>query len=185
MNPRGMPALDRERVLAGWFKSIAETYPQVMATFLTTQHDRFRNPVGHAVLEAIGPVYDQVVSTMDEDVVGGALEGILKVRAVQDFKASEAVGFVFALKSVIRNVAGAEGSDPERFEDIDARIDRVALLAFDKYSECRERLHNIRANEIRARSIRLLERAATGAVPRGAGKDRAADEDPVMRDGVE
>lgn len=171
------PMLDRGAVLDRWFKSIAETYPKVTAAFLTSQRDRFRNPVGHAVSAAIGPIYDQVVAdmSMDEDAIRAALDGIIKVRAVQDFRASEAVGFVFVLKSVIRETLGAEPPASGAFERIDARIDRVALMAFDKYTECRERLHEIRANEIRARSHRLLERAVSGRTPRGQEREREAE----------
>jgi hypothetical protein len=177
--------LDRDKVLEKWFKRIAETYPKVTAAFLTSQQDRFRNPVGHAISRAIGPIYDQVVSGMDEDVVSEALEEILKIRAVQDFSASEAVGFVFALKCVIRDVAGGGPGDPRPLEEIDARVDRVALLAFDKYSECRERLHGIRANEIRARSMRLLERAAIRPVAAGDGAERTAEGHRVSGGGGE
>jgi hypothetical protein len=168
---------DRSEVLEKWFKGIAETYPRVTATFLRNQGDRFRNPVGHAISEAIGPIYDQVVTAMNEEVLSDALEGILKVRAVQDFRASEAVGFVFALKSVIRGVVGPESLDPHWIAEIDARIDRVALLAFDKYSECRERLHEIRANEIKTRWMRLLERAGFLPATRGDQMERGTQED--------
>ena len=42
--------------------------------------------------------------------------------------------------------------------ELEARIDRVALLAFDKYTECREKLHEVRNNEIKGRAERLLQR---------------------------
>ena len=42
--------------------------------------------------------------------------------------------------------------------DLESRIDRVALLAFEKYTECREKLHEIRNNEIKSRALKLLER---------------------------
>jgi hypothetical protein len=61
----------------------------------------------------------------------------------------------------------------------------VALLAFDKYSECRERLHGIRANEIRARSMRLLERAAIRPVAAGDGAERTAEGHRVSGGGGE
>jgi hypothetical protein len=161
------PGLDRGLVLERWFKSIAETYPKITATFLARESDRFGNPVGHSISAAIGPIYDQVVSDMDESALRGALDGIIRVRAVQDFSASEAVGFVFALKSAVRASLGGGAPTPGTLEEIDARIDRVALMAFDTYSECRERLHDIRANEIRARSFRLLERVGASPVALG------------------
>jgi hypothetical protein len=31
---------------------------------------------------------------------------------------------------------------------LDSRIDKIALMAFDFYMDCRERLHQIRVNEV-------------------------------------
>ena len=38
-----------------------------------------------------------------------ALDGIIRIRSIQDFTPSEAVGFIFDLKTVIRGVVDAEG----------------------------------------------------------------------------
>jgi hypothetical protein len=36
----------------------------------------------------------------------------------------------------------------ESLAELDNRIDQVALMAFDFYMDCRERLHQIRVNEV-------------------------------------
>ncbi len=151
----------RESILGGWFELIAATYPDVTSKFLGKQKDRFRNPVGYAITESIGPLYDQIVSTLDTDRVLDALDGIIRIRSVQDFTPTEAVGFIFGLKGVIREVIGDQILDPEKWNDladIESRIDRVALLAFEKYTECREQLHRVRNKEIESRAIKVLER---------------------------
>jgi hypothetical protein len=153
---------NRAAILGRWFDLITRTYPQLTSEFLAKQKDQFRNPVGHAINQSIGPIYDQVVSAMDTDELLRGLDAIIRIRCVQDFTPSEAVAFIFQLKSAIREVVEAELRGAEKWEDLsdlDARIDRVALLAFEKYTECRERLHEIRNNEIKNKTIRLLERA--------------------------
>jgi hypothetical protein len=159
---------NREAVLAKWFEVIAGTYPKQTSDFLAKQKDRFRNPIGYAIERSIGPVYDQIVSAMDDGELRAALDSVVRIRSVQEFAPSEAVAFVFQLKSVIRDVLGDRVHELERdldsrdeigeLADLDARIDRVALLAFDVYTGCREKLFEIRANEIRKQSNRLLER---------------------------
>ena len=65
------------------------------------------------------------------------------------------------MKAVIRDVMNAQIRRPEMWDDLlelETRIDRVALLAFEKYTECREKLHEIRNNEIKSRALKLLER---------------------------
>jgi hypothetical protein len=152
---------NRAAILARWFELIAETYPDVTSKFLAKQKDRFRNPVGHAIIESIGPIYDELVSALDTDRLLDALDGIIRIRSVQDFTPSETIGFVFALKGVIREVLGDRIREPENWNDLvdlESRIDRVALLAFEKYTECREQLHRVRNREIQNRAMEVLER---------------------------
>ena len=153
---------NRETILAEWFDVIRETYPRVTSEFLASQDDQFGNPVGHAITHSIGPIFDQVVSTMDAVELLRALDSIIRIRSVQDFSPSEAVAFIFELKTVIRDVTSGQlsgrGRTRDALTDLESRIDRVALLAFEKYTECREKLHEIRAKEIKGRTMKLLER---------------------------
>jgi hypothetical protein len=152
---------NREIVLGKWFDRISRTYPEVTSEFLAKQKDQFRNPVGHAISRSIGPIFDQVISAMDADEILHALDGVIRIRSVQDFTPSEAVAFIFELKAVIRDVMDPQIREPEKWDDLvelESRIDRVALLAFEKYTECREKLHEIRNNEIKSRALKLLER---------------------------
>jgi hypothetical protein len=98
---------------------------------------------------------------MDTDELLHALDGVIRIRTVQDFTPSEAVAFIFELKAVIRDVMDAQIRQPEKWDDLvefESRVDRVALLAFEKYTECREKLHEIRNNEIKSRALKLMER---------------------------
>ena len=79
----------------------------------------------------------------------------------EDFTPTETIGFVFQLKSVIRAELGDRIRALEKWNelaDLESRIDRVALLAFDKYTECREQLHRVRNREIQSRATKVLER---------------------------
>ena len=148
---------NRDTIVERWCEMVLDTYPKETSRFLATQKDPFRNPIGHAIDEALGPVYDQVTSTMDADAIWNALDGIIRIRSVQDFTPSQAVGFVFGLKRAIREtVDGRDG-----LAVIDSRIDRVAALAFDKYMECREKLYEIRLGEIKRTSVRNEYKAAS------------------------
>ena len=159
----------RETILGEWFDRIAGSYPQATSEFLAKQADRFANPVGHAISQSIGAIYDQVVSAMNRDELLHALDGIIRIRSVQDFSPSEAVAFVFQLKAVIRDVMDEQLRGSEKWDDLadlEARVDRVALLAFEKYMECREKLHEIRNKQSESRTTRLREEAnVKSAVP--------------------
>jgi len=157
---------NRKAILEGWFQRIIGTYPDVTSRFLARQKDRFRNPVGYAITQSIGPIYDQIASAMDVEQILEALDGIVRIRSVQDFTPSEAIGFVFQLKAVIRAEIGDRLRYLERWNELaelESRIDRVALLAFEKYTECRENLHQVRNREVESRAARLLGRVKAGS----------------------
>jgi hypothetical protein len=152
---------NRETILGKWFELISKSYPEVTSKFLAKQKDRFRNPVGYAINQSIGPIYDQVASAMDTDRLLEALDGIIRIRSVQDFTPTQTIGFVFQLKGLIREVIGAQTRGAEKWNDLaelESRIDRVALLAFEKYTECREQLHQVRNREIESRAMKVLGR---------------------------
>ena len=91
----------RDAIVEKWFDSVIRTYPPGSSEFLAKRKDRFQNPVGHTIKQSVGSIYDQIISAMDEDDLRRALDGIIRIRTVQDFTASEAVAFVFELKNVI------------------------------------------------------------------------------------
>jgi hypothetical protein len=171
---------NREAILARWFQLIAETYPEVTSEFLVKQKDRFRNPVGYAITQSIGPIYDQVVSAMDGDQVLDALDGIIRIRSVQDFTPTETVAFVFQLKDVIRTVVDGRIQGTEKWDglrELESRIDRIALLAFEKYTECRENLHRVRNREIESRASRVLGRVT--AKPAASRREEEPIDDDI------
>jgi hypothetical protein len=152
---------NRDTILGKWFDLIIGTYPRVSSEFLARQQDQFRNPLGHTITQSITAIYDQVTSAMDTDELLRALDGIIRIRSVQEFTASETVQFIFQLKAVLRDVMNGPIREPQGWRDLaelESRIDQVALLAFHKYTECREKLQEIRNKELRSRTGILLER---------------------------
>jgi hypothetical protein len=152
---------NREAVLGKWCDLIVRSYPKLTSGFLARQRDPFRNPVGHAITSSVGPIYDQVVSGMDTDELLRALDWIVRIRSVQDFTPSEAIAFVFELKTAIRATLEGQIFGPEgwqRLAVLESRIDRVALLAFEKYTQCREQLHQLTRSDLKRRANSPLEK---------------------------
>jgi hypothetical protein len=156
--------LERNRgvILAKWFERVVRTYPRATSEFLARKQDQFGNPVGRAIQQSLEPIYDQLLGAMDPEALLHSLDGIIRIRSVQEFTPSQAVAFAFELKAVIREVLDGQARELQRWEawaDLEDRIDRVALLSFEKYTECREKLHEARNNELKSRTSRLLRRA--------------------------
>jgi hypothetical protein len=148
----GALAARRDAIVRARLARTLETYPERTARFLAKEPDPFRNPVGQALKEALPGVFDELLGAMDGGRLGALLDGIVRIRAVQDFTPSQAVAFVFLLKQVIREELGGAG-----LAAVEGRIDEMALLAFDLFVRCREQMHAIKADEARRRTS-LLER---------------------------
>jgi hypothetical protein len=149
----------RDAIVKKWFERVIQAYPESTTRFLSQEMDPFRNPIGHALKEGLPALFDQLIQPIDATLLKPVLDGIVRIRAVQDFTAGQAVSFLFLLKQTIR--AEFTGDAP-RYSDelaaLEARIDELALLAFDLYVKCRERVHEIRFNEAKRRAF-ISERA--------------------------
>jgi hypothetical protein len=153
-----------------WMGLIVATYPDDASGFLKKEQDRFRNPVGYTIGKAIGELARGLVSGRKAEELAEALDNIVRVRAVQDFKPSQAVGFIFLLKAAVRQELGAETLNDDSFgqwQMIEAKVDELALLVFDTYEECRRQIHEIQANELRNRTMKLLQRLNVGSEEEG------------------
>ena len=156
LSQKGADIVDR------WVNVILETYPYDAQRFLKKQKDPFANPVGTTLKKEIQKLYGMLQGEIDPQELTPALDGIIRIRAVQDFNPSQAVVFVFLLKKVVREELEKEiqehhlADDVQRFE---SKLDEVALLAFDIYVKCKEKLYEIRAREAKSEVSRLLKRA--------------------------
>lgn len=170
-----------------WCALILATYPPAAARRMAGRSDPFANPVGGTIrratrailrvgpptppraprpdaLPVAGPSDESpapVVTAHPFSALADALHDIVRVRAVQDFSPSQAVGFVFLLKQAARDAwpEGASPLDPSDLAHLDRWTDDLALLAFDLYTADRERIAQIRVSESRRAVGRLLERA--------------------------
>lgn len=163
----------KDSILRKWFDSIVETYPGETARFLKTQKDRFANPVGSTTLGAIGQILDLllIVGPFGPEKAVQPLDNLIRIRAVQGFSASEAVSFIFNLKSIIRKeLAEAETGEINagELQGLESDVDSLALLSFDIYMKCREKVYELKSDELRRRTFRLLKQA--GIEPEGNEK---------------
>jgi hypothetical protein len=148
-------------ILQKWFDSIVETYPTDTATFLKGQKDRFANPVGYTISEGINEIFDSFFEQENTSRVSSFLDNIIRIRAVQGFSPSEALNFMFLLKRVIREELTKDIHTYQMFEELlffESRIDELIRLSFDIYMKCREKLYELKANETRNLTYRILEK---------------------------
>ncbi len=143
-----LPVHQRDAIVSEWVARTIGSYPEQTARLMLQQKDPFRNPAGHLYTEGLPALFDQLTGGWESERVRGLLDPIIRLRAVQDFTPSQAVGFVVLLKQVIRDQAPSALT-----AELSDRIDELALLAFDLFMTCREESYAIRAREAQRRSF--------------------------------
>ena len=141
-------------IVGKWIQSILSTYPPEAAGFMQLQKDQFRNPVGHIISANAEKIFDEIAGGYNTERIKSLLDDIIKVRAVQDFSPSQAVGFIFSLKQVIHSELEYNIKNEKITKELmtlEHRIDQTALAGFDLYSEAREKINQIRLREVKSK----------------------------------
>jgi RsbT co-antagonist protein rsbRD N-terminal domain len=153
----------KSAILKKWFDAVVETYPNETSTFLKKQKAQFTNPVGYTLSEGIEHLFDALLQGMIPDTVSRFLDSIIRIRAIQEFSPSEAVSFIFQLKKVVRQELGKEILDQQGIAEelvvFESAVDDLALFSFDLFMKCREKIYELKANEAKNMTFRLLQQA--------------------------
>ncbi|MCP4746972.1 MAG: hypothetical protein GY874_12670 [Desulfobacteraceae bacterium] len=165
MNFKKKISQHKETIAKKWFELIINSYPAETARFLKTRNDPFANPVGMSTRQSLEVLIDCLTDQIDQtgqDKARSALDTILRIRAIQDFTPAQAIRFVFDVKQVIRQTLSVEHSDSQTVKEmaaLDRQVDELGLLGFDIYMKCREKIYDLKANEIKSRIYKAFSRA--------------------------
>lgn len=160
------------QVLEAWLDRTLAIYADQYGRFVKANRDRFANPVGAILREGLESLWEALLEGADAERCRAALAPIIRVKAVQEAPPSQALAFVPVLKDVVADILRdrvREERAREAFRAFEARIDRLTLLAFDLYAECREKIFALRVNELKRNTARL---------PGRPGRKRAASGEP-------
>lgn len=165
----------RAALCARWLDAVLAEYGEITATRWRKEKDRFANPIGHALSDGLPELFDAVASGRGaRERALTALEDIVRIRSVQDLAPSRAVGFVYHLRGAVRQElkdALAGGAHAAELAELDARIEQLALVAFDSYVELRERMYQLRQEELRRSVASILRRWGGGELPQEVSED--------------
>ena len=159
---KGLIEKKKKDIIHLWFEATLQTYAPDTARFYMGQKDAFANPVGSTTSEGLPLLFDQLLNDFDSNAIKSHLDPIIRIRAVQDFTASQATAFILKLKKIIRDCLSDELQDASQLKELlafESRIDQLSLMAFDVYMECKEKVYEIAANETRNQTFRAFKRA--------------------------
>lgn len=152
---------ERAAIVERWTELTLQVYPEDAVRFMRREKDRFRNPVGHMVVDSLAQLFDGLVEEAPAQQRHEAIDGVIRLRAVQDLAPARSLSFVFLLKQAIGEVLGESRLDEIGRADLSrlhTRIDNLALEAFERFVLCREQIHESRNKEMRRNTASLLRR---------------------------
>ncbi|MFP5231400.1 MAG: RsbRD N-terminal domain-containing protein [Acidobacteriota bacterium] len=143
-----MPSFDS--IVDAWFLKSIEIYPPAVRDTLIRTTDQFRNPLAFNLRQSLETLVHQVADRMNPEAVNKALDGIVRLRAVQECSPSEAVSFAARLDEVIR-----EQQAETLFPNLKQHIGQLTECALQQYNSCKEEILQIRSRS--QRRLRPLE----------------------------
>ena len=141
----------RKVILSHWEDCLLEKFAPETIHIFKRQKDQFANPMGHKINAGLAELFDVICDAGDQEVETPALGQLIKLRAVQEISASDAVSFVFRLKKIVREASLKKGKKTELYEEwlaFDARVDAAALAVFDMFMASREQIYKVRVSEL-------------------------------------
>jgi predicted house-cleaning noncanonical NTP pyrophosphatase (MazG superfamily) len=152
----------RTQLINSWFDKLINTYPDESAKFFGQQKNQFSNPVGHTFRTSLEKIFDELLEDKCSEKIKDYVDAITRIRAIQGFRPSEAIAYVYFLKDSILEVLQKEIKERGLFQELlnfQYKLDQLTALTFDIYMQCREQLWEQRANFLNSRTHKLLERA--------------------------
>ena len=144
----------KSKIVQLWIEGVLASYPADGASFFMKQKDRFANPLGFAARTGLTAVFDQLIGDRPGQEMPPELSQFIKLRSVQTFAPSAAVGFVFQLKTILVEQLGHATLQEAAAEwfSLMAKIDALALKLFDLYMEDRELLCQVKVDEYKKKN---------------------------------
>jgi hypothetical protein len=148
----------REKIVDLWVNFTLSTYES--SSFFKKETDKFANPVGGNTREALNSLFGLLAKNADPLEFVAPLEQIMRIRAIQEFMPSVAVGPIHAVKHITREVLEKDKERRHLIQDLydfEFSVDLAVLAAFDLYMQCRERLYQVRIQEIKTGNYILTD----------------------------
>ena len=129
--------------------------------FYQNQKDAFANPVGSTTKQSLTKLFYALLNPQEDAALTDLIDPLIRIRAVQDFTPSQATGFVFLLKPIVRKYfkKNKKNFDLDELLEMESRIDRLALVGFNVFMSCREQIYSMKTNVERDKIYKAFARA--------------------------
>jgi hypothetical protein len=142
---------NRYKIVDRWVAYTLTTYEA--SSFFLKEKDAFANPIGATVRDALKKLFALLMQDAESEQLKEPLSRMMHLRSVQDFSPAQAVAPLNAVKHITREVLAADKETAPltaELYDFEFRVDLAMLAAFDLYVACREKIYQLRIDEIKS-----------------------------------
>ncbi|WP_446010063.1 RsbRD N-terminal domain-containing protein [Candidatus Electrothrix sp.] len=164
-----------KKIIDVWVERALDSY--ISSNFFKQTEDQFANPVGVNIRTGLTRIFQLILSEAEQQDFAEPLDQVVRIRAVQEFTPSQAVAPILELKWVVKQVLSGEEKGRALLPELvpfDREVDRVGLMAFDMYMNCRDRLYQARIRELKSGSYILTDSSCASAAVRENLQDIAS-----------
>jgi hypothetical protein len=140
----------KEEILQRWLDRVLGGYPPETQRFFRENKSLFSNPVGFTLRKGMEGIIDQILRPAGMEEARAILEPVMKVRAVENLPPSLGGQFILPLREILSQIVREEKKKDllgQEWLELNSRISRLALLGMNLYSECREKVNQLRIQE--------------------------------------
>ncbi len=171
---------EKGQIVEAWVDEVLSSYPGDASKIFKKQKDRFANPIGFSVKNALWDIYKFLFEDEEIEKITGPLTQFVQMRSVQTFAPSDAVSIGHSLKKVVQKIARQEKvEDLAGWYDFDHTVDILTYTLFDMYVDCRERLYKVRLEEFKSRNNITTDAGCPSRVMDDNSAEEASDIKPI------
>ena len=164
-----------KKIIDIWVERTLDSY--LSSDFFKQSRNQFDNPVGANIRAGLTGIFQLLLAEAEQQDFAEPLDQVIRIRAVQEFTPAQAVAPLFELKWVVKQVLSADENCRLLLSELapfDREVDRLVLLAFDMYMNCRDRLYQARIRELKSGSYILTDSSCASAAVRENLQDMAS-----------
>jgi hypothetical protein len=154
------PILDkRTKIIDEWYDIMVSSLFNGETNYILHEKDHFINPSGIILREALSDIFAFFFEKVNIDDISVSLEKFIKLLAVNKNGVENVLGTFFTLRDkIIENWRSLSFSNNvnEELSTIQSYFDKLILRVFTFYLTAREKIYEIRVNEIKRLTFSLL-----------------------------
>lgn len=147
-----------------WIHRLISLYPDNSHAFFASQKNQFNNPIGYTFSNATEQILEILIKEEDLENALSPLDDIIRIQAVQEFTPSKALSFIIDLKQILREELKRECGEhhlEDEWIELETKIDKLILYAFDIYVKCREKIYQLKVRDSKRSVAAILDRVTT------------------------